>query len=613
MRELWAAKLEWDDVIPDETLKKWSLHCTDLNSLATVFFPRSCVNEDSSNSLVIFTDASKLGYGFAVYNVADGCSNLLYAKSRVAPVKAKTLPTLELLGVHHALKSLPIVLDSFANIKFTDVTIAVDSQVVLQWLLADSISTKSVFTRNRVKDIALFKKSLLEDYGITVQFRYVKSEDNPCDLLTRGLSFNEFVKQLSFWQHGPLWLPDFRDSWPDSALGCLSAASKSLVAPSSSVNATFNVDVTSAEPLVDVERFSSFSKALRVTTLVFKAIFKMRKLEEDLGRVAKLHLLQHMQRDCFPNELVYLSLPDCDKPKDVPNLVNNLDLFLDDKGLIRSRGRIAKSLRVSYDIQNPVLMGKGHKLTELIVEFYHYSCKHLGLQTTLNSVRTGGFWIPKMRQVVKSILSKCIICRKFNSLSFRYPRMTNLPKHRVKLVKPFQHTGVDFTGHLWVKNEEGEVVKMYILLFKCLNVRAVHIELVPDMSTHQFVLAFSRFTNVYGIPSHLYSDNAKSFIAGAEILQKALVCDEYKANFDVFDIRHVKIPLYSAWVGATWERLIRTVKSCLYKSIARSRFSYFELLTIISDVQNAVNSRPYWNFTLFQNFRLLSDLNVYAS
>ena len=73
-----------------------------------------------------------------------------------------------------------------------------DSQVVLQWLLADSISTKSVLTRNRVKDIALFKKSLLEDYGITVQFRYVKSEDNPCDLLTRGLSFYEFVKQLSY-------------------------------------------------------------------------------------------------------------------------------------------------------------------------------------------------------------------------------------------------------------------------------------------------------------------------------------------------------------------------------------------------------------------------------
>ena len=127
------------------------------------------------------------------------------------------------------------------------------------------------------------------------------------------------------------------------------------------------------------------------------------------------------------------------------------------------------------------------------------------------------------------------------------------------MVKPFQHTGVDFTGQLWVKNEEGEVVKMYILLFTCLNVRAVHIKLVPDISTQQFVLTFTRFTNVYGIPSHLYSDNAKSFISGGEILQKALVFDEYKAKFDVYNIQHVKIPLYSAWVGATWEYLICTV------------------------------------------------------
>ena len=156
------------------------------------------MNEDSSNSLVIFTDASKLGYGFAAYSVADGCSNLLYAKSKVAPVKAKTLPTLGLLDIHHTLKSLFIVLDSFANVKFMDITITVDSQVILQWRLADSISTKSVFTHNRVKDIALFKKSLLQDYGITVQFRYAKNENNPCDLLIRGLSFNEFVKQWSF-------------------------------------------------------------------------------------------------------------------------------------------------------------------------------------------------------------------------------------------------------------------------------------------------------------------------------------------------------------------------------------------------------------------------------
>ena len=49
---------------------------------------------------------------------------------------------------------------------------------------------------------------------------------------------------------------------------------------------------------------------------------------------------------------------------------------------------------------------------------------------------------------------------------------------------------------------------MYLLIFTCLNVRAVHIELVPDMNTNPLVLAIIRFTNIYGIPTHIYSDNA---------------------------------------------------------------------------------------------------------
>ena len=197
-----------------------------------------------------------------------------------------------------------------------------------------------------------------------------------------------------------------------------------------------------------------------------------------------------------------------------------------------------------------------------------------------------------MRQAVKNVLSDCVTCQKYNALAFRYPRMTNLPKDRVNLVKPFESTGVDFTSHLWVKNIKGEMEKVYIVIFTCLSVRAIHLELVPDMSTLQFVLAFTRFTNLHGIPTHLYSDNARSFVAASEILQKALVSHEYKSTFEPYGIKHIRIPLYSAWVGATWERLIRTVKSCLHKAVGRATVSYFELFTTLSDIQNAVNSRP---------------------
>jgi hypothetical protein len=101
-----------------------------------------------------------------------------------------------------------------------------------------------------------------------------------------------------------------------------------------------------------------------------------------------------------------------------------------------------------------------------------------------------------------------------------------------------------------------------------------------------------RFSNLYGVPSVVYSDNAKSFLAGGMLLEQSLGSSEFAEHFDKDLIRHVKIPLYSAWVGATWERLIRTIKNCLYKVVGRSKLSYFDLLTTLSDIQNAINSRP---------------------
>ena len=142
-----------------------------------------------------------------------------------------------------------------------------------------------------------------------------------------------------------------------------------------------------------------------------------------------------------------------------------------------------------------------------------------------------------------------------------------------------------------VKSNAGNV-KMYLLIFTCLNIRAIHIEIVPDMSVNSFVLAMCRFTNMYGIPTHIYSDNAKTFIAGCDLLETVFASDEFKEHFQIYNIKHITIPLYSAWVGSTWERLIRTIKSCLYKTVGRAKIDYFDLLTVISDIKAAVNIRP---------------------
>jgi len=153
-----------------------------------------------------------------------------------------------------------------------------------------------------------------------------------------------------------------------------------------------------------------------------------------------------MQKECFFTELAFLQKETQDK--NIPELVNQLDLFLDENKIIRSKGRISKTLLYSYDVLNPIMLGKNHQITNLIISELHAKCQHLGVHTIINFIRTNGFWIPHICQAVKNILTECITCKKFNSIPFRYPRMTNLPKDRVRFIRPFEHTGVDFTGHL---------------------------------------------------------------------------------------------------------------------------------------------------------------------
>ena len=192
---------------------------------------------------------------------------------------------------------------------------------------------------------------------------------------------------------------------------------------------------------------------------------------------------------------------------------------------------------------------------------------------------------------ITTVISSCSLCKNYDTISFKYPNVTNLPKHRVNFVRPFLYTRIGFTGHLW-KQVEGERKKMYILLFACLNIRVIHLELVKDMSTHSVIVALVRFFNLDGVPSHFYSDNAWAFVACCNLVKQVFVSDEFVGKFSTFNIKHLTIPLYSAWFGSVWERLIKSVKCCLFNLVDSKSVKYFEFLTLLSDVQNAINSRP---------------------
>ena len=344
--------------------------------------------------------------------------------------------------------------------------------------------------------------------------------------------------------------------------------------------------------ILNINRFSNFEQLLRSTEYLFKFVNKLKGY--DSKKEAIEYWIKNAQAEFFAQEIFFLeNNANVDGSKIVPALVLNLNLFLDQNGILRSRGKISKCLYFNYDVHNPVLLPREHKFTSLSINYCHLKVQHLGIGTTLNYLRELGYWIPKGRAAVKSEIGNCTVCRKYNALAFKYPKFTDMPKHHMNLAKPFNHVGVDYTGHFWVKDElSDKPVKMFILVFTCLNVRAVHFELLPDMSSENFILAFQRFCNFYTIPQYLYSDNAKSFLKSGNILENSLHSEEFRAELDKCNIKHIKIPLYSAWVGSAWERLIRVLKSCLYKVIGRSKLTYFQLLTSLSNIQLAINSRP---------------------
>ena len=76
------------------------------------------------------------------------------------------------------------------------------------------------------------------------------------------------------------------------------------------------------------------------------------------------------------------------------------------------------------------------------------------------------------------------------------------------------------------------------------------------------------------------------------ILSNSEVNYEFDEYLSKNNIRHLRIPVYSPWQGSFYERMIKTTKSCLQKVLGRKQVDYFELLTLLSDIQEAINSRP---------------------
>ncbi|GFY16176.1 uncharacterized protein TNCV_2348211 [Trichonephila clavipes] len=113
--------------------------------------------DDCNIAIHIFCDASKLAYGAAAYvkvrKQNEVLVNLITSKTRVAPLKAVTLPRLELLGALVAARLSSRVQKIVHKKKECKVFHWTDSQIVLFWIKGSSKGWKQ-FVANRVPEIS---------------------------------------------------------------------------------------------------------------------------------------------------------------------------------------------------------------------------------------------------------------------------------------------------------------------------------------------------------------------------------------------------------------------------------------------------------------------------
>ncbi|GFV54352.1 integrase catalytic domain-containing protein [Trichonephila clavipes] len=178
--------------------------------------------------------------------------------------------------------------------------------------------------------------------------------------------------------------------------------------------------------------------------------------------------------------------------------------------------------------------------------------------------------------------------------------MGNLPKERVRENFSFDCSGIDFIGPFWIKSNtqrKSSLYKAYVAIFVCFVTKAVHFELVSDLTTLAFIASLKRFISRRGRPSLIFSDNGKTFIGTNTELKRlfklAINPDLELAGFLVNEnINWIFLPHRAPNFGGLGEVGVKSLKFHFKREAGNSSFTYEEFLTIMTQIEGILNSRP---------------------
>ncbi|GBM33740.1 hypothetical protein AVEN_75812-1 [Araneus ventricosus] len=646
LQKLWLLKLDWGDTLPLKENTEWQSFLNSLKFVNIINVPRWILSEQSiSVELHGFADASELAYGAVIYvksiNSYGGSDvKLLISKSRVAPLKFVTIPRLELCAAVLLSKLMRRVLRAL-KLEVSKTYFWTDSTIVLSWLEKECKELKT-FVANRI--------SIIRTLTVAEQWNHVPSKQNPADLISRGMdpvklqlcelwwspSFllqpemtkcrdssietnDLYIRELkpnpsdllsrghkaeSFlhnegWWNGPSVLQS--DELPETVCECSDYLPE---LKSKNSKADIVLTLNSNKPFFDyiVNRSNRILTVVRILSFLFRFISNCRNPEskrkgpltsEELSE-AEHYLIKQCQFEVFSAEVTAMMSGDNISNK---SKILNLSPFLDNKGVMRVRGRLENS-QLPYSGKHPIILPSKGKLTEMIVRYYHEKYFHLGPQHLLFQVRQK-YWPIHGRNVCRKIVHNCVVCFKVKPKEYSQ-KMGNLPKERITPDKVFSSTGIDLCGPFLIKNKyqrKGPEIKVYVCIFICLVTKAIHLEIISDLTSQSLIATLKRFISRRGKCHKIFSDNGSNMVGANRALRdlNKLVRDRNESLYAFFAEENIEwsfIPPRSPNWGGLWEANIKAFKYHFKRVAGNSKFSYEELLTLTTQIEAILNSRP---------------------
>lgn len=250
--------------------------------------------------------------------------------------------------------------------------------------------------------------------------------------------------------------------------------------------------------------------------------------------------------------------------------------------------------------EDVIVLPYKHHVTFLIVKFFHEMYHHVAHETVINRIR-GKYYIPKLRVLYRSVRTACQKCRN-KEVTPQVPQMAPLPRARLAAFQlPFTFVGIDYFGPLYVSVHRRKE-KRWGVIFTCLTLRAVHIEVAHTLDASSCMICLQNFISRRGTPREIYTDNGTNFKCTEKLLK------ELQKNIDYTDIvkKHDEIkwffnPPAAPHMGGAWERLVRSIKSVLYAMCPSAKFNDETIRSFLYEVEFIINSRPL-TFVSVENY-----------